>query len=227
MAEDAHKDNPLSNPADYAHYISRMRSEVGKLGTKAKLSRPAPMAGERAQVPKAVVQPGKVSLKNQIHYGPLRQWMRGYALWLISQSPAPGMEKRSAKIAFLSKHKAGASHVRALECRVDFQQYMDQLGADAVALARAQYEEMFPLMTEAQRVALEAATQDPKMFKSVSKVVEGMTERVWPRKAPESDTKKVVHIHLTGAQSAALASAQQAEDIPEAEITLIEPPPAA
>lgn len=219
----SHRKNPLSNPEDYAHYISRVRSAVGKKGSKVAWRKNKAVMSPRPLNPAPVKQPGQISLKSQIHFGPLRQWMKGYALWLVAQGQPPNVKVRAAKMGQMSKHKAGVSHVKALEARVDFQEFMDGLLESQVNAAKAAYEEMFPLMTEAQRVALEAAIADPKMFKSVAKIVEGMTERVWPRKQPEADTKKVVHIHLSGQQAAALAQ-QQHEEIPEAEITLIEPP---
>lgn len=221
---DSHKQNPLSNPEDRAHYLSRVRSVAAAKGGKACWAKRDVAMSPRPLNPAPAKQPGKISLKSQIHFGPMRQWMRGYALWLVSQGQPPNVKVRAAKIGQMSKLRAGVSHVKALESRADFQAFMDSLLENSVNAAKAAYEEMFPLMTEAQRVALQAAVDDPKMFKSVAKVVEGMTERVWPRKQPEADTKKVVHIHLSGAQAAALAEQQQVEEIPEAEITLIEGP---
>lgn len=222
--QNSHKGNPLSNPEDRAHYLSRVRTEAAKKGGAATWAkRDVPMS-TRPLNPAPSKQPGKISLKSQILFGPLRQWMKGYALWIVSQSPLPNVKVRAARIGVMSKHKAGVSHVKALEARADFQAFVDELQGSQVNQARAAYEEMFPLMTEAQKVALQAAIDDPKMFKSVARVVEGMTERVWPRKQPESDTKKVVHIHLSGQQAQALAAEQAVEEIPEAEITLIEGP---
>lgn len=228
MAKDRpHYKNPLSNPEDYAHYLSRLRTEVGRRGGLACWRKRAVMRPEDRPEPVPVRKASGIKLIHQIRYGRLRAWMQGYALWLCQQSPLPGMDARAAQVARLSKQQAGPRHVKALESRVDFQQLVDRMQEDALAQARAAYLDMLPLVTQVQRLALEEALADPSKLRYVGKILDGATERFFPRKAPEDTTKKVVHLHLSGAQASALVQAQQPETVIEApDIEVVALPPA-
>lgn len=216
--------NPLSDPADRAHYLSRVRAEAGRKGGTAGWTKKALMRPEDRPVPQPVRKPSGLTLINQIRFGPLRPWMRGYGLWLCQQSPLPGIDRRIAQVARLSKHKTTKRHVLALESRVDFQAWCDHLTADALQTAKAAYLDMLPLVTEVQRLALERALEDPANLKYVGRILDGATERFFPKKVPESDTKKVVHLHLSGAQASALAQAQQETVVEASDIEVVADP---
>lgn len=192
----AHK-NPISNPEDHALY----RSRVAALGAPARLrkEREEGIVDLVAAVPKIPLRPRKTAFptaKHAIEYGPLRAWMKHFAVWLIQHDQTPVLDKQLSTASRLAKSKVTRGLLYKLRRRVDFIEYLDTLQADAAEQAKAEYEALYPQMTEVMRQQLAAAQADPRQYKRAEKIILQGVERFAPKKQDAVDGARTVHIHL-------------------------------
>ena len=204
MTADAHKDNPLSNPEDRAHYMRRIKQEAARARDTANNAFQATLPA----VPQLPKQQALPSVRFQVERGTLRSWMKQFAVWLISLERVPSPEQQVAKASKLAKGKVSYALIKLLRRRADFVEYVDKLQADAVETARAQYEAMFPMMTQIMHAKLEKAAANPdKLDRGTEKIIEQGVERFAPKKSDPDEAPRTIHIHLN-ARTQKLAEAE-------------------
>ena len=212
MTADAHKDNPLSNPEDRKHYISRVNSENRRKRDQRDQQAFTVSLPAVPQLPKKQALP---SIRFQVERGTLRSWMKTFGVWLISLERIPSRDQQVRKASKLAKAPVSYAIIKLLRRRADFVEYLDKLQADAVETARAQYEAMFPMMTQIMYAKLEKAVANPdKLDRGTEKIIEQGVERFAPKKADPDEAPRTIHIHLNArTQKLAEAAIEPMQDV--------------
>jgi hypothetical protein len=125
--------------------------------------------------------------------------MKQFAVWLCAHPETPTVKQQMAQASLLSKRKITKTLLSLLRRRVDFIEYMDHLQADAAEQAKAEYEALYPQMTELMRQTLDDALTK-RDFRKAEKIVLQGVERFAPKKADPNEGPRTVHIHLNARQ---------------------------
>lgn len=151
----------------------------------------------------------------------LRPWMCAYAEWLTLEcAEYPSRQGRRLKANQLSRATLKDAHVKALEARVDFRDYCDELQRGPLEAARAKFRSRFPEYVDAHYEALKAAQAEGD-HRGAAQIADAALERIMPKKA-EVAAATQVNITLSPAQVAGFNTEYVAPRI-EAEVVAVTP----
>ena len=199
---------PYHDPVAHAEYISRLRTQCINARWERVRKTRAAMSAEGTSVP-APSGPPKVAStfrkrkpKDEIDYGPLKAWMKHFALWLANQAEEPPILVQAKQAGYLSKMKFTAPLVKRLKRRIDFQDCYAAYQNYVVEKAKVEYEALYPKMIQAQSVALDKAIEDQSL-KGVGGIIQAGMDRLLPKKTDPGAVQRNITINLNSAAQAA------------------------